>query len=95
MTGRDVPTADGSPRSSEDSHGCRFGEVAAVGEVVRDIARERVGRIMSRESTYVQLRPLGGGRAWDVAPRDVRPMSQSEVLSALVAELNARSRRTL
>lgn len=95
MTGHEVPTTDGSPRSSKDGDGCRFGEVAAAGDVVRDIARERVGRVMGREGTYVQLCPLGGGRAWDVAPRDVRPMSQSEVLSALVAELNARSRRAL
>lgn len=74
--------------------GCsRLGEVAAAGEVVRDIARERVGRVMGHEGPYVQLRPLAGGREWDVEPRDLRAMSQSEVLSALVAELNARSRR--
>ncbi|MBU7596406.1 hypothetical protein JGS22_001805 [Streptomyces sp. P38-E01] len=67
--------------------------MAVVGEVVRDIARERVGRVVGREGSYVQLRPLGGGREWDAEPRELRAMSQTEVLSALVAELNARSRR--
>ncbi|MBU7596407.1 hypothetical protein JGS22_001810 [Streptomyces sp. P38-E01] len=51
------------------------------------------GRVVGREGSYVQLRPLGGGREWDAEPRELRAMSQTEVLSALVAELNARSRR--
>ncbi|WP_236072989.1 hypothetical protein [Streptomyces tardus] len=49
--------------------------------------------MVGREGSYVQLRPLGGGREWDAEPRELRAMSQTEVLSALVAELNARSRR--
>lgn len=77
----------------EPSPAARVGDVAAVGDAVRDIATDRVGRVMGREGPYVQLRPLAGGREWDAEPAHLRPMSQSELLSALLAELNARSRR--
>ncbi|MEV6177602.1 hypothetical protein [Streptomyces sp. NPDC052015] len=64
-----------------------------MGEAVRDTARDRVGRVMGHEGPYVQVRPLGGGREWDADPRNVRPLSQGELLSALLAEANARSRQ--
>jgi len=65
----------------------------AVGETVRDTARERVGVVMGHCGPYVQLRPLGGGREWDADPDAVRPVSQSELLSARVAEANYRSNK--
>ncbi|HEY9441194.1 MAG TPA: hypothetical protein VIS29_21630, partial [Streptomyces sp.] len=42
-----------------------------------------------------QLRPLGGGRKWDAHPTRVRPADPAELLSARVAEANARSRSGL
>ncbi|MDT0378318.1 hypothetical protein RM572_05930 [Streptomyces sp. DSM 42041] len=65
----------------------------AIGQTVHDTDRDKVGEVMGHEGPYLQLRPLGGGREWDAAPRAVRALSRSELLSALVAEANARSRR--
>jgi hypothetical protein len=68
-------------------------EPPAVGAAVRDTVRDRVGRVMGREGPYLQVRPLGGGREWDADPRHIRTLSQDELLSALLAEVNARSRQ--
>ncbi|MEU1041489.1 hypothetical protein ACFYP4_02080 [Streptomyces sp. NPDC005551] len=68
-------------------------DVPGVGEAVRDTVRDRVGRVMGHEGPCLQLRPLGGGLEWDADPRHVRTLSQAELLSALVAEVNARSRQ--
>lgn len=69
------------------------GELPVVGEAVHDTARDRVGRVMGHEGPYLQVRPLGGGREWDTDPHHVRRLSQDELLSALLAEANARSRQ--
>ncbi|MEK9522040.1 hypothetical protein MIU24_22035 [Streptomyces venezuelae] len=66
-----------------------------IGATVLDTALNRVGRVMGSEGPYLQLRPLGGGIEWDVAPADLHPLTGAELLSALVAEANARSRRAL
>ncbi|MFH9466237.1 hypothetical protein ACH4LT_02910 [Streptomyces clavifer] len=50
---------------------------------------------MGHEGPYLQLRPLGGGREWDANPARVRPAAPAELLSARVAEANARSRTDL
>ncbi|QKW29860.1 hypothetical protein HUT11_29865 [Streptomyces seoulensis] len=42
----------------------------------------------------LQLRPLGGGRERDADPRHVRPLSQDELLSALLSEVNACSQQS-
>ncbi|MFJ4696460.1 hypothetical protein [Streptomyces sp. NPDC088766] len=65
----------------------------AVGEAVRDTARDQVGRVTGHEGPYVRVRPLGGGVEWDAEPGRLRALTQDELLSALVAEANARSRR--
>ncbi|MFJ2716741.1 hypothetical protein [Streptomyces sp. NPDC087437] len=48
---------------------------------------------MGHTGPYVQLRPLAGGREWDAHPHHLRPLTPSQLLSALVADANARSRR--
>ncbi|MFI6287167.1 hypothetical protein ACIBCM_20875 [Streptomyces sp. NPDC051018] len=63
------------------------------GDVVRDAATRRVGRVMDRMGLRVQLRPLNGGREWDAMPQDLSPASQSDAMSAAVAEANAQSWR--
>jgi len=65
----------------------------AIGETVRDTGSDRIGIVMDHQGTYVQLRPLGGGREWDADPAHVKPISQSELLSARLAEVNARSKK--
>ncbi|MEV6671718.1 hypothetical protein [Streptomyces sp. NPDC051162] len=65
--------------------------VPEIGETVRDVARNRVGEVMARGKEFYALRPLGGGREWDVAPSDIRPLAQDEVLRVRVAEANGRS----
>jgi hypothetical protein len=71
------------------------GEVPCVGDVVRDIACDRVGTVMDQVGPHVQLRPLAGGREWEADPGQLRPVSRSELLRAHLAEVNARSRRAL
>ncbi len=63
-----------------------------TGDVVKDAANNRVGKIMGFEGPYVQCRPLGGGREWDARPERLKPASLTEALSAGVTEANTRSR---
>jgi hypothetical protein len=48
---------------------------------------------MGHEGPYLQIRPLAGGREWDADPGHLRLLAQDELLRALVAEANARSRQ--
>ena len=73
-------TDDGSPR---------------VGAAVHDGGSGRVGLVMGHQGPHLQLRPLGGGREWDADPAHVRPASRDELLSAQLAEVNARSRHKI
>lgn len=45
-----------------------------VGTLVLDGRRNRVGRVMGNVGPHVQLRPPAGGREWDCAPGDVKPI---------------------
>ncbi len=47
---------------------------------------------MGHEGPYVQLRPYGGGREWDVEPAAVRRATDAERLSAATAHAVARGR---
>lgn len=64
----------------------------AIGEMVEDTGRGRIGQVMGHEGPYVQLRPVGGGREWDAYPEKLRPATRAEALSAGVRTANARSR---
>jgi hypothetical protein len=66
--------------------------VPDVGSMVRDIARDRVGRVMAHLYGAIWLRPPGGGTEWTARPEDVTPVSASESLRGRVAELNRRAR---
>lgn len=66
--------------------------IPAIGETVRDTARDCVGVVMGHEGPYVQLRPVKGGCEWDADPNHIAPVSVRELLSPRVAEANARSR---
>ncbi|MEC4017772.1 hypothetical protein [Streptomyces sp. H27-D2] len=63
------------------------------GETVRDAGSGRVGVVMGKVGPYYQLRPVGGGKEWDVPPSNIRAISQTEVLSVRVAVANERSRQ--
>ncbi|MEE1942690.1 hypothetical protein V1L54_25335 [Streptomyces sp. TRM 70361] len=64
----------------------------AVGSAVRDLRDGRVGDVLDVGPGLVRLRPLSGGREWEAAPDEVRPLSPREQLSARLAAANARSR---
>ncbi|MEV8225407.1 hypothetical protein AB0P41_04950 [Streptomyces sp. NPDC079167] len=66
-----------------------------VGAVVHDNDSGRVGLVTGHEGPCLQLRPLGGGREWDADPARLRPLAPAELLSARVADANARSRTGL
>ncbi|MFH8610246.1 hypothetical protein ACH4D5_22475 [Streptomyces sp. NPDC018029] len=80
--------AKGDPRVTDDAD-----RAPTVGEAVHDSGRDRVGHVMGHEGPYVQLRPLAGGQEWDAGPGRLRILTQSELLSALLAEVSARSRQ--
>ncbi|MGW2212316.1 hypothetical protein [Streptomyces sp. NPDC001781] len=63
-----------------------------LGSYALDTETNRVGVVMGHQGPYVQLRPLGGGREWDVAPGRVRAATPAERISAATAYANARSR---
>jgi hypothetical protein len=63
-----------------------------VGSYAVDIRTGRVGEVMGHEGPYVQLRPYGGGKEWDVEPEAVRLATPAERLRAATAYANARSR---
>jgi hypothetical protein len=69
-------------------------EAPGVGAAVHDTARDRYGRIAGHEGPHLQVRPFSGGRTWTADPDHLRPLSQDELLKILVAEANARSRRS-
>ncbi|MER7666527.1 MULTISPECIES: hypothetical protein [unclassified Streptomyces] len=68
------------------------GQVPQAGTFAVDARDGRVGLVMGRVGTCVQLRPVGGGREWDCPPEDVRPAAPAEVLRARVRQLNAEGR---
>ncbi len=70
-------------------------DTLGVGTAVQDGDSGRVGLVMGHEGPYLQLRPLDGGREWDADPSRLRPLGPAELLSARVAEANARSRTGL
>ncbi|WP_030761761.1 hypothetical protein [Streptomyces griseus] len=63
-----------------------------IGAYVVEIRTGRVARVMGHDGPYVQVRPLGGGREWDVTPEDLREATSAERLRAATAHANARSR---
>ncbi|GAA3372733.1 hypothetical protein GCM10020367_29100 [Streptomyces sannanensis] len=67
------------------------GELPKPGSYAVDARDGRVGQVMGHVGTYVQLRPLGGGREWDCPPEAVRPAPPGVVLRARVRELNRNS----
>jgi hypothetical protein len=62
------------------------------GQVAKDAATGRVGRVMGREGPRYQLRPLNGGVEWEALPGNLSPAYQSDAMSPAVAEVNARPR---
>jgi hypothetical protein len=64
----------------------------SLGTYAVDTRTNRVGQVMGHEGPYVQLRPPGGGREWDVPPEAVRPASVRDELRARVTERNWESR---
>ncbi|MFF4217692.1 hypothetical protein [Streptomyces nondiastaticus] len=67
--------------------------VPAVGTMVLDKRRDRVGEVMDATASWVYLRAFGGGREWVTALEDVEPVGVHERLRARVAEVNAARQR--
>ncbi|GAB2875920.1 hypothetical protein [Streptomyces mayteni] len=69
-------------------------DVPEVGELARDV-RGVVGRVMDREAGRVWLRPVGGGREWDVRAEEAVSVGTSEPLGPAVAEASRPSGEAL
>ncbi|WP_394381911.1 hypothetical protein [Streptomyces cacaoi] len=65
------------------------------GSAVHDPDTGRIGVVAGRAGTGLRLCPLGGGGTWQADPRRVRLLTHAELLSARVAEANARTRRAM
>ncbi|MEU3217069.1 hypothetical protein [Streptomyces sp. NPDC006971] len=68
-------------------------EAPGVGEAVHDTVRDRFGRVVGHEGRCLRISPLGSGPVWDAEPGQLRVLTRNELLSALVAEANGRSRQ--
>ncbi|UFD97988.1 hypothetical protein PQC18_gp50 [Streptomyces phage Pablito] len=66
-----------------------------IGELAKDTGRDTVGVVMGHVGSYVQLRPINGGREWDAKPDRVRSLTAREELSARLAVRNAISEGAL
>jgi hypothetical protein len=67
--------------------------VPEPGSYAVDTRDGRVGRVMGRVGTYVQLRPPGGGKEWDCPPEHLGTAEPGALLRARVREINRESRR--
>ncbi|MEV8115703.1 hypothetical protein [Streptomyces xiamenensis] len=67
--------------------------VPKIGELARDSRLDRVGVVMDHVGPSYQLRPVGGGREWDVLPEDLRAADSGDLLRAKVEERNHHSRK--
>ncbi|WP_434091122.1 hypothetical protein [Streptomyces flaveus] len=63
-----------------------------LGDTVEDTSTGKIGRVMGFVGSYVQLRPVGGGREWDARPDNLRAALLTQALSAGLAQVNAQSR---
>lgn len=84
-----------SPQSPQNPQGLQNPQNPPIGSYAVDTRNGRVGIVMGYEGPYVQLRPHGGGKEWDVEPEAVRDATPAERLSAATAYANARSRGEL
>ncbi|WP_367043906.1 hypothetical protein [Streptomyces sp. Je 1-332] len=62
-----------------------------VGTVVVDTVGDPVAECRGATGGLWALRPLGGGREWDVAPDKVRPATDGEILGERLAVENRRA----
>ncbi|HEY8982603.1 MAG TPA: hypothetical protein VIU15_23825 [Streptomyces sp.] len=69
--------------------------VPEIGALFLDSVRELVGEFRGVWAGKWALRPVRGGVEWEVDPKDVRPLSDEQRLSAAVGQANARSRGEL
>lgn len=60
----------------------------AVGDLVYDEARERLGRVTAIEERRLFLRPTGGGEEWAAQRDQVREPKASERLGPRIAAMN-------
>lgn len=62
-----------------------------IGETVRDIKSGKIGVVKGNEGPYYQMRPLCGGREWDVNPEDIREVDPDDASRGHVAVTNRQS----
>lgn len=67
-------------------------ELPDVGTLMMDTAREVVGEFQGDVRGRLYLRPIGGGREWEVSPEYVREATDEERMRARVAHENYMSR---
>ncbi|GGZ18612.1 hypothetical protein GCM10010387_08960 [Streptomyces inusitatus] len=89
MSGTSVPPNKQTAPDLKAAHGGRL----TVGDIAYDSERKALGVLMAEYGTLYFLRPLTGGREWDVAKEKVHPATTTEQLSPAVAEANANSLR--
>lgn len=64
----------------------------AVGQLVHDVRRDRVGVVQAQQGGRWFVRPQGGGREWEATAGELEFVTAEEALRLRVAEANAHSR---
>jgi hypothetical protein len=67
-------------------------ELPAAGTVLVDTARNVVGEFQQEVRGRYYLRPIGGGREWEVSPEFTRKATDAERMHAAVRVRNDQSR---
>ncbi|WP_338932051.1 hypothetical protein WEB32_22140 [Streptomyces netropsis] len=66
----------------------------AIGALVLDARRDRVGEVIDVICGRVLLRDPAGGREWEALPCDLRPATTGDALRARVADVNEQAARS-
>ncbi|MFF5129233.1 hypothetical protein ACFY41_20150 [Streptomyces syringium] len=66
----------------------------ALGALMLDARRDRVGEVMDVICGRVLLRDPAGGREWEAFPCDLTPATVSDALRARVADVNDQAARS-
>ncbi|MFE7464898.1 hypothetical protein ACFU6R_12470 [Streptomyces sp. NPDC057499] len=64
----------------------------SFGDLVKDVDRNRVGVLMDRVGGRYQVRPMNGGKEWEVEPDSIVIPTASERVQALNGTRNRMTR---
>ncbi|MET8681665.1 hypothetical protein ABZW18_29800 [Streptomyces sp. NPDC004647] len=85
-------TSSGAKGDAEPDQQGTVSDPPALGALAKDTAKDAVGVVMGYVGGRVWLRPLLGGREWEVRSERVRSLTSREELSARLSARNESQR---